>query len=139
MQEEMDRWWSPRFDWTAWKETLFVGYFFEEVNKEVKERAYAELAEYFDSSSAIVKAKINVLRVKYSQEMTKELKTKSGQVTDTKNVSKWMFYEQLKFLWPVMATAKRWNSISTQNNNLDDSVSFPENEPPLKLPLLREN
>ena len=65
-----------------------MGYFFEEVNKEVTERAYAELAEYFDSSSAIVKAKINVLRVKYSQEMTKELKTKSGQVTDKKNVSK---------------------------------------------------
>ena len=30
--------------------------------REVKERAYAELAEHLDSSSAIVKAKINVLR-----------------------------------------------------------------------------
>ena len=34
----------------------------EYTKREVKERAYAELAEHFDSSSAIVKAKINVLK-----------------------------------------------------------------------------
>ena len=43
-----------------------------------------------------------------------------------------MFYEQLKFLRPVMATTKSRDSISTKNNDLDDSVSLPENEPPLK-------
>ena len=31
-----------------------------------------------------------------------------------------------------MSTTKSRNSISTQNNDLDDSVSLPENEPPLK-------
>ena len=37
-QKEMDRWWSPRFDWTASEENLFVGYFFEQVLKEGGER-----------------------------------------------------------------------------------------------------
>ena len=64
--------------------------------------------------------------------MAKELETKRVQATDEKYVSKWMFYEQLKFLRPVMATTKSRDSISTQNNDLDDSVSLPENEPPLK-------
>ena len=40
--------------------------------------------------------------------------------------------EQLKFLRPVMVTTKSWDRISTQNNDLDDSVSLPENELPLK-------
>ena len=77
----------------------------------MKGRAYAELAEQFDSSSAIVKAKINALRTQFGREMTKELKIKSFQATDEKYVSKWMFYEQLKFLRPVMATTKSRVSI----------------------------
>ena len=99
---------------------------------EVKERPCAELLEHFDSSSAIVKAKINALRAKLGREMAKESKTKSGQATDEKYVSKWMFFEQLKFIRPVMATTKSRDSVSTQNNDLDDSVSLPENETPLK-------
>ena len=47
-------------------------------------------------------------------EMAKELKTKSGQTTDKKYVSKWMFYEQLKFLRAVTDTTKSWDSVSTQ-------------------------
>ena len=46
--------------------------------------------------------------------------------------SKCMFYEQLEFLRPVMALTKSWDSISTQKSDLDDSVSLPENELPLK-------
>ena len=83
---------------------------------EVKERAYAELAEHFDSSPATAKAKINALRTQLGREMAKESKTKSGLATDEKYVSKWMFYEQLKFLGP----------------DFYNSVSLPENEPPLK-------
>ena len=45
--------------------------------------------------------------------------------------------EQLKFLRPVMATTKSWDRISTQNNDLDDSVSLPENEPPLNEKTLK--
>ena len=56
--------------------------------REVKERAYAELAKHFDSSSAIVKAKVNALRAQLGREMAKESKTKSGQATDEKYVSK---------------------------------------------------
>ena len=48
-----------------------------------------------------------------------------------------MFYEQLKFLRPAMATAKSRESISTQNNDLDNSVSLPENEPSLKKKSLK--
>ena len=51
---------------------------------EVKERAYAELAEHFDSSSATAKAKINALRTQLGREMAKESKTKSGLATDEK-------------------------------------------------------
>ena len=78
------------------------------------------------------RAKINALRAQLGREMAIELNKKSGQATDEKYVSKWMFYEQLKFLRPVMATIKIRDSISTQNNGLNDSVSFPENEAPLK-------
>ena len=63
--------------------------------------------------------------------MAKESKTKD-QATDETYVSRRMFYEQLKFLGPVMATSKSWDSISTQNNDSDDSVSLPENELPLQ-------
>ena len=45
----------------------------------MKERAYAELTEHFDSSSAIVKAKINALRAQLGREMAKESKATSGQ------------------------------------------------------------
>ena len=69
--------------------------------------------EYFDFSSAIVKAKINALRAQLGRKMTKKLKTKSGQATDENYVSKCLFYEQLKFLRPVMATTKSRDSIST--------------------------
>ena len=47
----------------------------EYTKREVKERAYAELAEHVDSSSAIVKAKINALRAKLGREMAKESNT----------------------------------------------------------------
>ena len=46
-----------------------------------------------------------------------------------------MFFDQLKFLRPVMATTKIRDSISTQNNNLDDSVSLLQSEPPEKKTL----
>ena len=72
----------------------------------MKERAYAELVKHFDSSSAVIKATINVLRAQVGRKMAKEWKTKSGQVTDEKYVSKWMFYGQLQFLRPVMTTKK---------------------------------
>ena len=48
--------------------------------REVKERAYAELPEHFDSSSAIAKGKINALRAQLGRAMSKESETKSGQV-----------------------------------------------------------
>ena len=43
---------------------------------EVKERAYAELAEHFDSSSAIAKAKINFLRKQTWSRNGKRIKNK---------------------------------------------------------------
>ena len=52
----------------------------------MKEKAYAVLAVHFNSSSAIVKAKINALREQLSREMAKESKTKSGQATDEKYI-----------------------------------------------------
>ena len=58
----------------------------------MKEKACAELAEDFDSSSAIVKVKINELIAQLGREMAKESKTKSGPATDEKYVSKWVFY-----------------------------------------------
>ena len=89
----------------------------------MKERAYAELLEHFDSPSAIVKAKINALRVQLSWKMARESKT-SCQAIDEKYISKWMFYEQFRPLRPVMATTKSQDSVSTRNKDLDDSVSF---------------
>ena len=58
---------------------------------------FSLLVEHFDSSSAIVKAKINALRAQIGQEMAKESKTKSGQATDEKHVSKWMFMNNSSF------------------------------------------
>ena len=108
----------------------------EYTKREVKERAYTVLAKHFYSSSAIVKAKVNVLRAQLGREMAKESKTKSGQATDEEYVSKWMFYEQLRLLRPVMVTTKNRDSISTQNNDLGDSVSLAEKEPSLPNNLL---
>ena len=48
----------------------------EYTKREVKERAYAELAEHFDSSSAIVKAKINFLRKQTWSRNGKRIKNK---------------------------------------------------------------
>ena len=48
----------------------------EYTKREVKERAYAELAEYFDSSSAIVKAKINFSRKQIKSRNGKRIKKK---------------------------------------------------------------
>ena len=91
----------------------------EYTKKEVKERVYVELAEHIDSSSAIVKAKIIGLRAQLGREKARELKTNSGQATDEKCVSKWVFYEELKFLRPAMAARKSQNSITTQNNDFN--------------------
>ena len=104
----------------------------EYTKSQEKERTYAELAEHFDFSSAIMNAKTNALRVQLGREMAKESKIKSGQTTGEKYIKQWVFYEQLKFLRPPMPTTKGRVSISTQNSNLDDSVSLPENEPLLK-------
>ena len=114
------------------KPCLWNSFSNEYTKKEVKERAYRELAEHFGSSSAIVKTKINASRKQLGREMAKESKAKSGEATGEKYVSKLMFYEQLKFLRPVMTTTKIRDSISTHSNDLDDPVSLPENEPPLK-------
>ena len=113
--------------------------------REVKERAYAELAKHFDSSSAIVKVTINALRARTGWEMAKELKTKSGQTTDEKYVSKWMFYEQLKFLRAVTATTKSRDSISTQKKKRSGclfhfwKMNLLWKQVLEKLPLPREN
>ena len=48
----------------------------EYTKREVKERAYVELAEHFDSSSAIVKAKINFLRKQTWSRNGKRIKNK---------------------------------------------------------------
>ena len=47
----------------------------EYTKREVNKRAYAELLEHFDSSSVIVKAKINALRAQLGREMAKKSKT----------------------------------------------------------------
>ena len=91
----------------------------EYTKKDVKERVYVESAEHIDSSSAIVKAKIIGLRAQLGREKAKELKTKSGQATNEKCVSKWVFFAELKFLRPAMAATKSQNSISTQNNDFN--------------------
>ena len=44
----------------------------EYIKRQVKERAYAELVKHFDSSSAVIKATINVLRAQVGRKMAKE-------------------------------------------------------------------
>ena len=44
----------------------------EYIKRQVKERAYADLVKHFDSSSAIIKATINVLRAQVGSKMAKE-------------------------------------------------------------------
>ena len=61
------------------KRNPVCGIFFQKsiyIKREVKERVYAELAEFFDSSSAIVKAKINALRAHLGREMAKKIEHK---------------------------------------------------------------
>ena len=63
-----------------------MGYFFRTSTKSAaKERDYAELAEHFDSPSAIVKAKINALRAQLSRQMAKNRKWKQSLLDESLN------------------------------------------------------
>ena len=92
--------------------------------RELREKAYSEIAEHFDSTSTSVKTKINALRAQLGREIGKETKTKSGQATSEQYISKWVFYDQLQFLRSVMASSKSRDSISVYDteNDFDDAV-----------------
>ena len=98
--------------------------------RELREKAYSEIAEHFDSTSASVKTKINALRAQLGREIGKESKTKSGQATSEQYISKWVFYDQLQFLRSVMASSKSRDSISVYDtgNGFDDAVGKYEEE-----------
>ena len=64
------------------KPCLWDNFSNEYTKREVKERAYAELPEHFDSFSATLKGNNKCVK-----------SAKCGQAKDKKYVSKWMFYE----------------------------------------------
>ena len=85
--------------------------------RELREKAYSEIAEHFDSTSASVKTKINAFRAQLGREIEKESKTKSGQAT-----SKWVFYDQLQCLRSAMASSKSRDSICVYDTENDFDV-----------------
>lgn len=89
--------------------------------RDLKEIAYSEIATALDTTIPSVKTKINSLRTNLSKEVCKERATKSGQSTDELYVSKWVHYQQLAFLKPVIGASKSRDSLKRTNSQIVDS------------------
>lgn len=86
--------------------------------RDLKEIAYSEIATALDTTIASVKTKINSLRTNLSKEVCKERATKSGQSTDELYVSKWVHYQQLAFLIPIIGASKSRDSLKRTNSQI---------------------
>ena len=96
-----------------------------------KEKAYLEIAEHFQTTSANVKRKLNTLRAQLGREFSKEVQEGTSKRYD----SKWIFYGPLQFLRPVMtAASKKSRDIicPVVEKDIDNSTILPISEPPLK-------
>ena len=89
--------------------------------RDLKEIAYSEIATALDTTIPSVKTKINSLRTNLSKEVSKERATKSGQSTDELYVNKWVNYQQLTFLIPIIGASKSRDSLKRTNSQIVDS------------------
>ena len=72
----------------------------------VRKIAYTEIASSLDTNIESIKAKINGFSAQYGRELAKVNKTKSGQSTDEFYASRWIYYDRLSFLLPVIKSSK---------------------------------
>lgn len=67
-------------------------------NKIKKQNALKAIANYIDAPEEEVKKKLHNLRTQFGQEVNKERKKKSGQSAEDVYVSKWEFYNDMKYM-----------------------------------------
>ena len=88
--------------------------------RDLKEIAYSDIAESFDTNIASIKTKINSLRTQFGKELTKERSTKSGQSTDELYSSNWTHFDKLAFLTPVFGASKSRDTLKRMSKNEQD-------------------
>jgi hypothetical protein len=74
--------------------------------REIRNDAFAALAEELDIPLADVKAKLTSLRAYLGKEIADTNKSKSGQSTDQLYASNWVYWERLQFLKPMMQASE---------------------------------
>ena len=94
--------------------------------RDLKEIAYSDIAESFDTNIASIKTKINSLRTQFGKELTKERSTKSGQSTDELYSSNWTHFEKLAFLTPVFGASKSRDTLKRMSKNKQDDENDKE-------------
>ena len=85
--------------------------------RDLKEIAYSDIAESFDTNIASIKTKINSLRTQFGKELTKERSTKSWQSTDELYSSNWTHFDKFAFLTPVLGVSKSRVTLKRMNKN----------------------
>ena len=88
--------------------------------RDLKEIAYSDIAESFDTNIASIKTKINSLRTQFGKELTKERSTKSGQSTDELYSSNWTHFDKLAFLTLVFGASKSRDTLKRMSKNEQD-------------------
>ena len=105
------------------KQTLAYGtYITLVITRDLKEVAYTEIVTSLDTNITSIKAKINSLRTQLGREMAKGKSTKSGQSTGELYASKWIHYDKLNCLIPVLGTSKRRDTLKRMNLQEDESA-----------------
>ena len=94
----------------------------EYTKRDVKEIAYTEIASSLDTNIESIKAKINGLRAQLGREVAKVNKTKSGQSTDELYGSRWIHYDRLSFLLPVIKSSKSRDTLKRKNEEENEEV-----------------
>ena len=90
--------------------------------RDLKEIAYTEIATSLDTNIVSIKAKINSQKTQLGREMAKEKSTKSRQSTDELYASKWIHYDKLIFLIPVLGASKSRGTLKRMNLQEDESA-----------------
>ena len=86
-------------------------------NRDKRATALAELEQVLDVSKEEIISKWNTLRGQYSRELNLTSKTKSGSGLDERYESKWLYFQQMKFLQGVVEARKSTDTLSEEADN----------------------
>jgi len=107
----------------------------EYTKRDKREVAYTEIEDRIEFDIKEIKTKVHNLRAQLGRELNKVRKTKSGQSTNERYKSSWVYWERLQFLVPQMQPSKQKDNldISVANVEVDDNDQEFETTPPKKV------